>query len=66
LPEHLKRLSARPGITGLWQVSGRNQITDFERVVELDCSYLQNWRFSNDLRIIFKTIYVVLKRKGAI
>jgi exopolysaccharide biosynthesis polyprenyl glycosylphosphotransferase len=66
LPEHLKRLSAKPGITGLWQVSGRNQIKDFERVVELDCSYLDNWRFSDDLKIIFKTVYVVLKRKGAI
>jgi exopolysaccharide biosynthesis polyprenyl glycosylphosphotransferase len=66
LPDHLKRLSARPGITGLWQVSGRNEIKDFEQVVELDCNYLENWRFSDDLRIIFKTIYVVLKRKGAI
>jgi exopolysaccharide biosynthesis polyprenyl glycosylphosphotransferase len=66
LPEHLKRLSAKPGITGLWQVSGRNQIKDFERVVELDCSYLDNWHFSDDLKIIFKTVYVVLKRKGAI
>jgi exopolysaccharide biosynthesis polyprenyl glycosylphosphotransferase len=66
MPEHLKRLSAKPGITGLWQVSGRNEIKDFEQVVALDCSYLDNWRFSDDLRIIFKTFYVVLKRKGAI
>jgi exopolysaccharide biosynthesis polyprenyl glycosylphosphotransferase len=66
LPEHLKRLSAKPGITGLWQVSGRNQIKDFERVVELDCNYLENWRFSDDLKIIFKTVYVVMKRKGAL
>jgi exopolysaccharide biosynthesis polyprenyl glycosylphosphotransferase len=66
LPDHLKRLSARPGITGLWQVSGRNHIKDFEKVVELDCNYLENWRFSEDLKIILKTIYVVLKRKGAI
>lgn len=66
LQDHLKRLSARPGITGLWQVSGRNQIKDFDKVVELDCSYLENWRFTDDLRIIFKTVYVVLKRKGAI
>lgn len=66
LPDHLKRLSAKPGITGLWQVSGRNQIKDFEQVVELDCSYLENWRFSDDLKIIFKTVYVVMKRKGAI
>ncbi|MFN2305278.1 MAG: sugar transferase, partial [Anaerolineales bacterium] len=66
MPDHLKRLSAKPGITGLWQVSGRNQIRDFNRVVELDCHYLDNWHFSDDIRIIFKTIYVVLKRKGAI
>jgi len=66
LTDHLKRLSAKPGITGLWQVSGRNQIKDFDQVVKLDCRYLDNWRFSDDLKIIFKTIYVVLKRKGAI
>jgi exopolysaccharide biosynthesis polyprenyl glycosylphosphotransferase len=66
LPDHLKRLSAKPGITGLWQVSGRNQIKDFDQVVELDCRYLDNWQFSDDLRILFKTFYVVLKRKGAI
>ena len=66
MPDHLKRLSAKPGITGLWQVSGRNQIKDFNRVVELDCHYLDNWHFSDDIRILFKTIYVVLKRKGAI
>ena len=66
LPDHLKRLSSKPGITGLWQVSGRNQIRDFDKIVELDCRYLENWRFSDDLKIIFKTIYVVLKRKGAI
>lgn len=66
LPDHLKRLSAKPGITGLWQISGRNQIKDFDRVVELDCKYLENWRFSDDLKILFKTIFVVLKRKGAL
>jgi exopolysaccharide biosynthesis polyprenyl glycosylphosphotransferase len=64
--EHLKRLSAKPGITGLWQVSGRNEITDFDKVVELDCRYLESWNFSNDIKILFKTLYVVLKRKGAI
>lgn len=65
-PDHLKRLSAKPGITGLWQVSGRNEIRDFDQVVELDCRYLDNWRFSDDLKIIFKTFFVVLRRKGAI
>jgi exopolysaccharide biosynthesis polyprenyl glycosylphosphotransferase len=66
MPEHLKRISAKPGITGLWQVSGRNEITEFEKVVELDCQYLDKWRFSDDLKIIAKTFVVVLKRKGAL
>ena len=66
LPQHLRRMSAKPGITGLWQISGRNQIIDFDMVVELDCKYLDYWRFSDDLKILFKTIVVVLKRKGAI
>jgi exopolysaccharide biosynthesis polyprenyl glycosylphosphotransferase len=65
-PEHLKRISAKPGITGMWQVSGRNKIKDFDQIVELDCQYLDHWRFSEDLKIIFKTIFVVLQRKGAI
>ena len=65
-PEHLKRISAKPGITGLWQGSGRNKITDFDQVVELDCSYLDNWRFMDDVKILFKTVWVVLQRKGAI
>lgn len=65
-PEHLKRISAKPGITGLWQVSGRNKITDFDQIVELDCRYLDHWRFSVDLKILMKTVFVVLQRKGAI
>jgi exopolysaccharide biosynthesis polyprenyl glycosylphosphotransferase len=63
---HRRRISAKPGITGLWQVSGRNRIKDFDRVVELDCQYLDNWRFLDDLQILVKTIWVVLKRKGAL
>lgn len=62
---HLKRLSAKPGITGLWQVSGRSDIGDFERVVELDIEYIQNWSLSNDIKIILKTIQVVLKKEGS-
>ncbi len=65
-PEHLKRISAKPGITGLWQVSGRNKITDFNEVVALDCQYLDNWRFYDDVKILCKTVLVVLQRKGAI
>lgn len=62
---HRKRLSAKPGITGLWQVSGRNRITDFSQVVQLDCQYLDNWRFLDDIKILIKTVGVVLLRKGA-
>ncbi|WP_419656802.1 exopolysaccharide biosynthesis polyprenyl glycosylphosphotransferase [Desulfosarcina variabilis str. Montpellier] len=65
-PEHLKRISAKPGLTGLWQVSGRNKITDFDKIVELDCQYLDDWRFFHDLKILVKTVSVVLQRKGAI
>lgn len=62
---HLRRISIKPGMTGLWQISGRNQITDFNKIVELDCTYFDNWRFLKDLQIIVKTIEVVLRRKGA-
>lgn len=62
---HLRRLSIKPGITGLWQISGRNQIRDFDEIVRLDCRYLENWRLMEDIRIILKTVIVVLKRKGA-
>ncbi|MBX6421988.1 sugar transferase [Thermosulfurimonas sp. F29] len=63
---HWRRISIKPGITGLWQISGRNKITDFEKVVELDCRYLENWCFLDDLKILLKTIVVVLQRKGAL
>lgn len=65
-PDHMKRISAKPGITGLWQVSGRNKIKDFEKIVELDCWYMDHWRFLNDLKILCKTVVVVLQRKGAL
>jgi exopolysaccharide biosynthesis polyprenyl glycosylphosphotransferase len=64
-PGHYKRISAKPGLTGMWQVSGRNIITDFDQVVRLDCEYIENWRFSTDLKILAKTCWVVLGRKGA-
>ena len=65
LPQHFKRISIKPGITGLWQVSGRNLIKDFEKIVELDCKYLENWRFLDDIKILVKTVFVVLRRKGS-
>ena len=62
---HKRRLSMRPGITGLWQVSGRSQITDFEDVVRLDCEYIDNWSTWLDIKILLKTVGVVLRRRGA-
>lgn len=63
---HQRRMSMKPGITGLWQISGRNKITDFDEVVKLDLKYIDNWRFIDDLTILWKTVVVVLRRKGAI
>lgn len=62
---HKRRLSLKPGITGLWQVSGRSDIKDFEEVVKLDCEYIDNWSLWLDIKILFKTIGVVLCGKGA-
>jgi exopolysaccharide biosynthesis polyprenyl glycosylphosphotransferase len=62
---HRRRISTTPGITGLWQVSGRNKITDFVDVVRLDLEYIDTWRFTRDLWILWKTVWVVLERKGA-
>lgn len=63
---HRARMAMKPGITGMWQVSGRSEITDFEEVVRLDTEYIANWRLKLDLEILFKTIGAVLKHKGAI
>ncbi len=60
-----RRLSFRPGITGLWQVSGRNDITDFNDVMKMDLQYIQEWSIYLDIKLILKTIIVVLRRKGA-
>ena len=64
-PHHRARMSFRPGLTGLWQVSGRSNITDFEEVVKLDTQYIGEWSVKNDIRIIFYTIVGVLKNNGA-
>lgn len=62
---HFGRLGARPGITGLWQVSGRSSITDFEEVVRLDCEYIHRWSLWLDLEILLKTLPAVVRRTGA-
>ena len=63
---HRARLACKPGITGLWQVSGRSKIKDFEEVVRLDMQYIMNWSFGLDIRILLKTIVVVFNRQGAL
>ena len=62
---HKARLAIKPGITGMWQVSGRSDITDFEEVVRLDKEYISNWNIGLDIRILFKTVLVVLRKDGS-
>lgn len=62
---HRARLSIKPGMTGLWQVSGRSDITEFEKILELDNQYIRQWSMGLDLRILLKTVKVVFRRKGA-
>lgn len=62
---HFKRLATKPGITGLWQVSGRSDIKNFEEVVSLDIQYIQNWSIGQDIKILLKTFIVVIKREGS-
>lgn len=62
---HFRRLDAKPGITGLWQVSGRSEVLDFEDVVYLDRQYIEQWSFWLDMSILFRTIPAVLRRTGA-
>ncbi len=62
---HRARLAIKPGITGMWQVSGRSKITDFEEVVKLDTQYIREWRIILDIKILFKTVVSVFKREGS-
>ena len=63
---HKSRLAMKPGLTGMWQVSGRSEITDFEEIVRLDNEYIRNFSLSNDLKIMVKTVAVVFARKGSV
>ena len=63
---HKARLAAKPGLTGMWQVSGRSDIVDFEEVVRLDTEYIENWSIVMDLRILFQTIKVIFTGKGSV
>ena len=62
---HRKRLATKPGITGMWQVSGRSKIKDFEEVVKLDTAYINDWNMGKDFKILAKTVLVVLKKEGS-
>lgn len=62
---HKRRLSMKPGITGLWQVSGRSKIQNFEDVVSLDVQYIDHWSLWGDIKLLFKTVAVVFSGHGA-
>lgn len=64
-PHHFERLAVLPGLTGLWQISGRSEITDFESVVELDQEYIRNWSLLLDFRIMLQTLPALVRRHGA-
>lgn len=64
-PYHRGRLAVKPGLTGMWQVSGRSDITDFEEVVKLDMEYVKNWNIGMDIKMLLKTVGVVLKGSGS-
>ena len=62
---HWQRLNVRPGITGEWQANGRSSVLDFEEIVAMDVAYQQKWTVLYDLKLILKTILVVVLKKGA-
>lgn len=63
---HRIRMATKPGITGMWQVSGRSDITDFEEVVRLDTEYIENWSVGLDIKILLKTVLAVVRNDGAV
>lgn len=63
---HKRRLATKPGITGMWQATGRSDITDFEEVVALDSQYIENWNIGLDIKLLIKTVIAVLTRKGSV
>jgi lipopolysaccharide/colanic/teichoic acid biosynthesis glycosyltransferase len=64
-PHEFQRLAAKPGMTGLWQVSGRSTLT-FKQMVDLDLEYVNHWSFWHDVRILARTPAIVLNGKGAL
>jgi exopolysaccharide biosynthesis polyprenyl glycosylphosphotransferase len=62
---HYTRFDVKPGMTGPWQVNGRNQITDFEQVIRLETDYIREWTIWKDLGLLLKTVPAVLRMRGA-
>ncbi|MEZ4485785.1 MAG: sugar transferase, partial [Syntrophotaleaceae bacterium] len=62
---HRRRISIRPGITGMWQISGRNQISDFDEIVRLDLLYIDTWNVWQDIKILVKTVRAVFAGSGS-
>ncbi len=62
---HRRRFSMKPGITGMWQVQGRNSIADFDQWANMDLHYIDNWNLWLDLKVLFMTIPAVLFGRGA-
>jgi len=63
---HYARFDVKPGITGPWQVAGRNQITDFEQIVSLETRYIRDWSVLTDIVMLFRTVAVVIRMRGAL
>lgn len=61
---HKRRLSMKPGITGMWQAYGRNSVMDFEDIVKMDLEYIDNWSVLLDIKILFRTIATVFVNRG--
>ena len=62
---HRRRISIKPGITGMWQVNGRNNVDDFDEIVKLDLIYIDTWNLWLDIMILLKTVRVVFARNGS-
>jgi lipopolysaccharide/colanic/teichoic acid biosynthesis glycosyltransferase len=62
---HKKRLSLKPGLTGLWQVSGRSNVNEFEEVIKMDIEYIDQWSMLLDVKLILKTIMVMFTGRGS-
>ena len=63
---HYARFDAKPGMTGPWQVAGRNDVTDFEQVIALETAYVRGWSVWLDAKLILRTVPVVFGRRGAL